>query len=35
MPVQVHLHEWKVLYFDQNFTEVCSFGPIDNNPALV
>ena len=21
---QVHLYEWKVLYFDSNFTEVCS-----------
>ena len=21
---QIHFHEWKVLYFDSNFTEVCS-----------
>ena len=22
----MHFHEWKVLYFDSNFTEVCSWG---------
>ena len=22
----MHFREWKVLYFDQNFTEVCSYG---------
>ena len=27
--------EWKILYFDRNFTDVCSNGPIDNNLALV
>ena len=24
---QLHFHEWKVLYFDSNFTEVCFLGP--------
>ena len=33
--VKMHFREWKVLYFDKNFSEVCSQGPIDNNPALV
>ena len=23
---QMHFHEWKILYFDKNFTEVCSSG---------
>ena len=23
---QMHFREWKVLYFDSNFTEVCSYG---------
>ena len=32
---QMNFHEWKVLYFDNNFTDVCSYkSPIDNNPAL-
>ena len=29
---KMHFHEWKVLYFDSKFTEVCS---IDNKSALV
>ena len=35
---KMHFHEWKVLYFDQNFNQVFSlmpYGPIDNFPALV
>ena len=31
----MHFHEWKVLYFDWNFTEICSYnGLIDYNIAL-
>ena len=27
--------EWRILHFDSNFIEVCSYkDPIDNNPAL-
>ena len=22
----MHFHEWKILYFDLNFTEICSWG---------
>ena len=32
---QMHFYEWKLLYFDLNFTEVLPEGPIDNKPALV
>ena len=31
----VHFRQWKLWYFDWIFTEICSQGPIDNNPALV
>ena len=31
----MHFHEWKILYFDQNCTEVVPKGPIGNNPELV
>ena len=31
----VHFLQWKLWYFDWIFTEICSQGPIDNNPALV
>ena len=32
---QMHFYEWKVLYFDSNFTVVRFKGPIDNVSALV
>ena len=31
---EVHFREWKMLYFDKNFTEVCSQRSIDNGPEL-
>ena len=30
----MHFHEGIILYFEQNSTENCSQGPIDDNPAL-
>ena len=33
--LQIHFREWKILYFDSNFTEICSYGLIDNTSALV
>ena len=32
---QMHFHEWKLLYFDSNFTEVVPKDPIINKSALV
>ena len=31
----MHLYEWKVLYFDSNFINICSKSQIDNKSALV
>ena len=32
---QMHFLRWKIFYFDSNFTEVCSPGPIDSKFTLV
>ena len=32
---KMHFLEWKLLYFDETFIEICSPGPINNIPALV
>ena len=31
---QVHFHEWKVLYFDSNFTDICSKGSNWQSPSI-
>ena len=30
----IHFHEWNVLYFDSNFTEVCSLGSNWQQPSI-